>query len=251
MTESAKEDTDEKFALGLLRDHLKERGESEFQCEENATDPPDIVVTWGNDAKWGVEVTRTYQQVKGFDKAKPVSSEQIAAFLRDSGKEFGENTKDIRKRDYTLFLEGPGPFSSWKSPSSTKRWKRETEEAIRQHIVSEKSCILKVPGVWLTPGEPGKRWTIIPSGGVGETTSATIAMLLRTLEDKTKKLPTWNGSFDERWLLLLNFYPLIDGPDKVEDTLQQLVQKNQHLAGFNGIFWSGYPDRMLIPIPLS
>ena len=241
--------TDEKFASGLLMDHLTECGASGFQCKVNEADPPDIVVTWENGAQWGVEVIRTYQQVASFEGGEPVSSENIAAPLRNFGEQLGEKTQDIRKRGYTLDLEGPGRFSSWKSPVSKKRWREKTEEAIRRHIVSNESGILKIPGVWLKPGEPGKRWTISVRSGAAEISSATATMLWRAMDDKTKDLP-WKGRFSERWLLLLNCYPLIEDLAQVEDTLQQLILKHPELAGFNGIFWIGPPDWKLSRVPI-
>ena len=58
-----------------------------------------------------------------------------------------------------------------------------------------------------------------------------------------------DGSFAERWLLLLNCYPLAEDLAEVEDTLQLLL-KHPELAGFNGIFWSGPPDWKLSRVPL-
>ena len=246
--------TDERFACGLLRDHLTKCGASGFQCKVNEADPPDLVVTWENGAQWGVEVTRTYQQVASFDGGEPVSSEQIAATLRNFAEQLGKKTQGIRKCGYTLSLEGPGRFSSWKSPVSKKRWREETEETIRRHIVSKESGILRIPGVWLKPGEPGTRWTILTSAGVSETSLTTDAMVRRALKDKALNLQRWDGSFAERWLLLLNCYPLVEDLAQVEDTLHQLILKHPELAGFNGIFWSGppdYPDWKLISISLS
>ena len=241
---------DEEFGLELLSDHLTMSGRSGFQCAVHAEDPPDLVVNWNDGAQWGVEVTRTYHQVASFDGKKLVSSEQRGVPLWDFAEQLGEKTKGIRKRSYTLSLEGPGRFSSWKSPVSKKRWQEKTEEAIRRHIVSEKSSILRVPGVWLKPSELGKRWTITVSGGVAEISVATATMVRRALEDKTKDLPRWNGSFAERWLLLLNCYPLAEDFAQVEDTLHQLVRKRPERGGFNGIFWCGYSGRTLTPLLL-
>ena len=98
---------DERFACGLLSDHLTMRGVSESQCTVIEDDPPDLVVTWENGAQWGVEVTRTYQQVESLGGGKPVSSAQTAATLRNFAEQLGEKTKDIRKRSYTVHLEGP------------------------------------------------------------------------------------------------------------------------------------------------
>ena len=79
---------------------------------------------------------------------------------------------------------------------------------------------------------------------------ATATMVRRALEDKTKDLPRWNGSFAERWLLLLNCYPLAEDFAQVEDTLHQLVRKRPERGGFNGIFWCGYSGRTLTPLLL-
>ena len=217
----------------------------------NEDDPPDLVVTWENGEKWGVEVTRTYQQVPSFKGEEPVSSETITATLRKFAEKFGEKTADIRKCGYTLNLEGPGRFSSWKDPVPIKKRLPEIEKAILRHIDSEESSILRAPGVWLKPGEPGKRWTITVNSGVAEISSATNTMLWRALEDKTEDLPNWKGVFDKRWLLLLNYYHLVYDLVDVKNALRQLVRENQELAGFNGIFWSGYPDWTLTQISLS
>ena len=123
---------------------------------------------------------------------KPVSSVQTAATLRNFAEQLREKTKGIRKRGYTLHLEGPGPFSSWKKPDSMKsmkRWKEETEDAIRRHIASEENGILRIPGIWLKPSEPGKRWTIATDSGASEIRSTTATMIWRALENKTKDLP--------------------------------------------------------------
>ena len=248
---------DEEFACELLRDHLAKRGVSRFQCTVNVADPPDLVVTWCNGVQWGVEVTRTYQQVTSFDGKKQVSSEQIGAPLRNFAKELGGKTKDIRKRSYTICLEGPGPFSSWKSPPSKRKWKdwkKETREKIWQHIVSDKRSPLKIPGMWLMPSEPGQRWTIAVSGGGGaaETSWATTRMLQRALDAKTGDLLKWSGSFAERWLLLLNFYPLAEDSSQVENILRQRILAHpEELPRFDGVFfWSGCLDHSLSRISL-
>ena len=245
---------DERFACGLLSDHLTMRAVSEFQCTVIEDDPPDLVVTWENGARWGVEVTRTYPQVESLGGGKPVSSAQTAATLRNFAEQLREKTKGIRKRGYTLHLEGPGPFSSWKKPDSMKsmkRWKEETEDAIRRHIASEENGILRIPGIWLKPSEPGKRWTIATDSGAFEIRSTTATMIWRALENKTKDLPKWNGTFASRWLLLLNCYTLVDALGQVKNILRQFVLEHPELAGFNGIFWSGHPNWTLFPISLG
>ena len=82
MTEDVGGRSDDRFALGLLIDHLTTRGETDFQCEINTNDPPDLIITWKHRERWGVEVTRAYQQVDQIGKAETVSSEDVGAFLR-------------------------------------------------------------------------------------------------------------------------------------------------------------------------
>ena len=67
MTAHTEAKTDERFALELLSKHLPILWGSKVCCAVNEDDPPDLVVTWENGEKWGVEVTRTYQQVPSFD----------------------------------------------------------------------------------------------------------------------------------------------------------------------------------------
>ena len=72
---------------------LAVRGVSESQCTVIEEDPPDLVVTWENGAQWGVEVTRTYQQVESLGGGKPVSSAQTAATQRNFAEQLGERPK--------------------------------------------------------------------------------------------------------------------------------------------------------------
>ena len=250
MTENAKANLDERFALELLRNHLITFGAIEFQCEVNTNDPPDLVVTWKTGTRWGVEVTRAYQQVEAIDTTASVSSEQVAAPLRAFAERLGESTEPIRSRGYSLYLEGPGPFSSWEQSASFRKWKKDTEEAIREHITSGKGEELRFPGGKLTPGESGKRWAPMIGSSVTEISSSTAAMLWRAVGDKTKGLSNWNGSFDQRWLLIFNCNPLADDVAEIMGMIRQLVQKNQELDGFNGIFWSGISDRTLVEVLL-
>ena len=240
--------SDEEFACRLLKHHLAKQAQSAFDCKVNQQDPPDLIVTWANGLQWGVEVIRAYHQVPGIIKGKPVSSAQNMALLRCFAKDLKESTKGIRKLEYSLFLEGAGPFSSWHR-QPFKKWKKENKPKIRKHIESGDASILKIPGVRLLPGKPGKRFSILPSGGIQETSSATKAMLKRALA-KAQDLPNWNGQFAKRWLLLLNCYPLVDDLDDVKDTLRQLVFANENLAGFDGVFWSGYLDPSLRQLKL-
>ena len=237
--DSAKSSSDERIACDLLVDHLTKFETTEFRCEVNSNDPPDLVVTWKTGTRWGVEVTRAYQQVEAIDEARFVSSEHVAARLWAFAERLGETTEPIRSRDYILYLEGPGPFSSWEQPSSFKKWKKKPEVDIRKDITSGKNEVFHFPGGKLKSGESGKRWEPMIGSSVTEVSSSTATMLWRAVSDKTENLPNWNGSFDKRWLLILNCNPLVDDVAEIEETIRKLVRKNQKLAEFNGILWTG------------
>lgn len=243
--------SDEEFARGLLDSHLVESGASDFECTINRDEPPDLIVRWKQEKRWGVEVTRAYQPVQQIGNKGTASSEAVSAYLRNFGEDMGIKTGGIRGRSYTLYLEAPGPFSSWKRSVRTKQWKEETEEQIRRHISCGDSSILRFSGGNLRPGEPGERWSVMVGGPASEITSSTAEMLSRSLRDKAKKLPMWKGAFDQRWLLLLNCYILADDTAEIEGTVRRLVRDNADLAGFDGVLWSGFPDRALLGISLS
>ena len=251
MTGSSSGGSDEEFACRLLIEHLTKEGKSGFRCEMNSNEPPDLLVTWNDGVQWGVEVTRTYLQVPSVNRARTSSSAGVSEPLLHFGEELGEATKEIRKRDYFLSL-GPNPADSIEGrPTDFGRgWKRRSEEAIRRHIEEDRTDKLRCPGVSLKPGESGNRWTVVASAGVAESRSATLAMLGRALTEKVKTLPRWNGNFANRWLLLLNSYPLVDDVGEVEEALKQLIRSNPRLCGIDGVFWSGCSDRALVPIPV-
>ena len=255
--------SDEEWASRLLAEHLERQGKSEFRCELNSCDPPDLLVIWKNlNVRWGVEVARTYLQVENplgigrparrrtANQSRPPtrSAATITELLRTFGEKLGEATKDIRKRDYILDL-GPSPTDSLRGRPMdfSKQWQRDTENAIREHILDDRTG-MKRPGVWLKPGGSGNCWTVTVHPGVQEIGVATLAMLNRELKKKVEDLPRWNGSFAERWLLLLNCYPLAPNVSEVETALKQLW-KNTDCSGFDGIFWNGCSDCSLVSIP--
>ena len=255
MTENAEANLDERMACELLRNYLRKRAVTKFKCEVSENDPPDLVVTWNTGVRWGVEVTRAYQQVEpignNFDKKAKmpsVSSEGVAAALRAFARKLEETTEPIRNRDYSLYLEGPGPFSSWKQPGSLKEWKNKTEEEIRKHIISKSTEKLRFSGGTLKPGNPGKPWLVKIGNSVTEISSSTVAMLQGAVTRKAKSLLTWSGSFDQRWLLILNCNPLVNDVAEIENTLRQLARENQESIGFDGFFYSGYTDRALVEV---
>ncbi len=239
------------FALELLREYLSEHVDPIFQCKVNANDPPDIIVTWESGDQWGVEVTQTHQLVASIDRTRVVSSAGVEAVLRRFAQELGRTTENIRKRDYFLGL-GSAPLSLQQEMIHRydRKWRKETEAAIRNHILSEEVSILRLSGAWLQPGEPGNGWRFTVSPGVAEIPSTIESMLWRAFRDKTKGLSRWNGDFEQRWLLLLNCYDLASDIGDMKEALRDFAGWSEESFGFHGVFWSGYPDRTLIPISL-
>ena len=240
---------DEEFARRVLIKYLTMRERPGFECKRNRNDPPDIVVTRDDGAQFGVEVVRTYQQVVGSDVNDMISSATLSEALRRFGETLGEETKNIRKRDYTLSL-GPSPADSLnlRPNKFDRKWRKMTRNTVRHHIENDDSNILRCTGAWLKPGTLGNRWTVMVSAGVAEISSAISCMLERALTEKANDLPRWNGNFISRWLLILNAYPLADDYDKIRTALKQLICGNSSLAGFDSVLWSGASDRALVPI---
>jgi hypothetical protein len=243
--------SDEAFALELLQAHLTNLGESGCRCEINKNDPPDLVVTWERGEQWGVEVTRTYQQVQQIGKSGIVSSEEVGAPLRRFAEELEGKSEGMRRRDYTLCLEGPGPFNAWKRSVPLKQWKKNTEDLVLKHIESDVGDVLRFSGGVLRPGEQGKRWTVMVGNSATELTSARTTMLRRSLKDKTADLSKWKGKFAQRWLLLLNCYPHAGSTTELKSILHRLGGEHDNTHKFDGIFWSGYPDRTLVRMYLA
>jgi hypothetical protein len=138
---------DEKLALRLLEGHFAARGEKRFQCKHNPNDPPDLIIIWEDGARWGVEVTRAYQQVNQIGNTSIVSSEYTTATLLDFANKIGDEARDVRNRSYTLYLEGPGPLSSWRQPDRKQKWMRENRRKILNPIKTGKHEALDFPEV--------------------------------------------------------------------------------------------------------
>ena len=239
---------DENFVLEFLEEFLSKCGHSGFKCFVNNNDPPDITVKFGNDTLLGVEVTRVYQQVKDIDGKKWVSSEKIFHHLNRFGEKLKKSTENIGKYDYHLNLgtEGYRPID--------KEWEKVTKERIYEHIDYEKTWILTGPGFRLSPLSQGNRLCVTVNSSGPHNIDRVITTTLRcSLESKERGIQRWNGNFLERWLLLLNYYEMIYDNDfpQVEKVVRQYAKNYRDLTKFNGIMWSGFPDRTLKPISLS
>ena len=241
---------DETLALSLLEDFLKAHSYSEFVCELSECDPPDLIVKFSKDARWGVEVTRTYQQIVGVSEQERLgSSEFLTARLEEFGKRLADLTVRERKLDYSIFL-GRRTFVTIgdEVQSFDKKWEKGTLPKVKRHIASGSTGRLDLPGVALVPGKPGNRWSVVTSVGPAAMSTATSGMLKRALTSKANRLEAWGEDFTERWLLLLNCNPLVDDSDEVKRQIIHITKNNRRIDRFNGIFWSGFPERKLIQI---
>ena len=243
---------DEKRALKLLREFLARRFRADFHCERNKDDPPDLVATLPGGARWGVEVTNVFLEVERLDNSERVSSVGATAHLDRFASGIGKKTAGLRKRNYRLFI-GPGHLTLFepKPRLFDSKWKQKAEQEIVDHVASGKTCVLRGEAFRLIPGEPGTDWDCHVSPGVSNIGMETASMLHRALSVKASGVPSWNGDFDERWLLLLNNYPLGDDVDDAGTILRNLIQNDHELRQFDGILWSGMVDPTLVEIPLS
>ena len=255
--------SDEEHACRLLTEHLETRGQSGFSCERPSLDPPDLLVRWDDGRLWGVEVTRTYLRVprppRTGDSAqrcqtpppKLIASAEFTEPLRRFGEVLGRETTCIRKRDYTLSL-GPSPADSLglsvRPIDFGKQWMKDVKTAILEHLRNDTTDILKLPGVWLKPGGPGNRWTVAAHPGVKEISVATCAMLEGAVTKKARALPRWNGNFAQRWLLLLNHYPLVSDVNEVKVAIGTLLRKVPDHRRLDGVFWNAGSDSSLLAV---
>lgn len=115
--------SDEEFARELLIDHLSTHPMGEYRCEINVDDPPDLIVTWSDGQRWGVEVTRAYQQVEQIGKAGMVASATVSERLRRFAEELKKNNVDVATI-YTLMCQDRSVCGS--SPFSGKNGKRKS-----------------------------------------------------------------------------------------------------------------------------
>ncbi len=250
---------DENFARDLLLDYLKCQGYSGFSCEIASPDPPDLVILLSCGEKWGIEVTRVYQQVQNFKKggsntgSRIVPSATINAFLRRFAETLGKETENYRRCGYRIYLEGPGPFSTWKTSSEQilQEWSRVTKSGILEFIKSGRSGVHRFPGGNIKATCPGTGWRIMIGGSVTELDSAARAALRQALTSKAHDLFRWNKIYSKKYLMFLNSYPLANNIEAIENNLRRIIRDNPEYAGFDGVFWSGYPDRTPVLIGLG
>ena len=218
----------------------------------NGIDPPDLSATLPNGERWGIEVTRAYQQVRLPGKHEIASSEALYSDLKHWADGIGEKTTGLREVGYSVFL-GPGPLglANDKAPLFNEQWKEDSEGAIFDHIESGNTNTLRCPGLWFKPGEPGQRWTVsVSPGGSAPVYSVTASMLQKTLLSKARMVPDWKGDFDQEWLMVLNFYPLANDVSDVRSIVGALARRESAVRQFDGILWYARPGSDLVEIPI-
>ncbi|WP_299840770.1 hypothetical protein [uncultured Jannaschia sp.] len=235
------------FAMNLLRAYLKEEFGNEANIWRPEADPPDLAVRWPSGEIWGIEVRRVYIATQQIGKnAEDRSSAAVHDKLRRVGIEIETRTAATRHIGYTLFLSGPSAFDQWKLYYDDFRsWKKATVERVCEHISKRQSETLSIPGCRLRPAEDRSGLTIMTSCGGHEIESSSAAAIQRALNDKIKKLESdeWKLDCKERWLLLLNFYPLAEYDDAVEYYRQWRQTKVGPI--FDRVLWNDYGDRRL------
>lgn|GEM_PF-937674 len=272
--------SDEAVACRLLGDWLAGQGISDFRCEIAAKDPPDLILSFDDGERWGIEVTRTYQQVRrpGADVAE--SWRSIGEDLWKLGENIGKATKGMRRHSYTLHLQAPGLGSTWgrSQPRRLRRsiheiadlvlrllarqapkqeqtkawnaWKRDIKAEVTAHVASGADGRLNFPGGNLQSGGPGDSWRVSVAAPAVELSSALRATLRRAVVDKAADLHEWKKQFTQRWLLLLNCYPLADRRVEMEEAVRRIAREDANVARFDGILWSGADDRRLVRMSL-
>ena len=121
------------------------------------SDPPDLIATLPNGERWGVEVTRAYQQVRLPGKDELASSEALFTNLQRWSEAIGEKTVVMRARGYSLFL-GPGALSlrDEKPPLFDQKWKEDSERVICDHIESGENEYSQTSWLMVQAGRTGK-----------------------------------------------------------------------------------------------
>ncbi len=242
--------SDEQFACELLRDYLSRHFGGTPRCELATEDPPDLVATLATGVRWGVEVTRAYQQVPLAGKEKLSSTEALETNLKRWAAKVGDRTARLRKRRYVLHL-GPGVLSLRRDDADLfdKRWKSEAEEAIRNHIASGKTEPLRLRGLSFRAIGEGSGWAFYVSpGGSAQIESTTASMLGQALSKKARVVPRWKGCFDQQWVLVLNNYPLADDTNDVRSIVERLARCDPEIRRLDGILWYARPDPSLVSV---
>jgi hypothetical protein len=241
---------DEEIARHLLQEHLRVLRADPVDVALNPTDPPDLIVTLTNGDRWGVEVTRSYQQVERMGMDKRVSVPTTTEFMRLRAEELDRDSRDIRKRDYVISLQGPGVFSTWDPKDTASSWWKRTRPKLVKHIESGSSDKLRLPGVSLRPKGPGNVWSILLEHPIAELTPTIWEMVDTVVGTKGAALERWGGNYTSRRLLVLNAYVLADDATAIEAAVRDAIKSRAPEYRFDAVYWSGCRDREIMEIRL-
>ena len=242
--------SDEEVACDLLRAYLSSHFGGTPHCKLATKDPPDLIATFANGFRWGVEVVRAYQRVPLPGTEKLGSTEALEANLECWAAQVGDRIAGLLERRYVLHL-GPGVLSLWEDTADLfdKKWKMEAEEAIRNHVASGATKPLKRRGLALRAIGEGSGWKVYVSPGGSAHIESTIASILgKDLPKKAQMVPSWKECVDQRWLLVLNKYPLAEDTDGVSSIVEELARFEPEMRRLDGILWYGRSGSDLISI---
>lgn len=237
---------DEDFAGAAIVGHFKlaDRKVSAFIQSE---DPPDLKVIVEGGAVWGVEVVRCYQSVPMIGKrTSSFSSDGLIARLEKFGSKIGTEISNFRKRPYVLFLQGDGIGSSWIPAARSHtlgQWERQTREQIVSHVRANLGGVLRGAGFELREG--GKDWSVVTSPGVSAVVATLETAIRRAFHDKLGDIEKWSIDCTQRWLFILNGYPLAED-DEAREIVGALLSEQG--SGFDGVFWHGASGSPLLAV---
>ena len=85
-------------------------------------------------------------------------------------------------------------------------------------------------------------------GGSAHIESTIASILGENLRKKAQMVPSWEECFDQRWLLVLNKYPLAEDIDDVRSIVEELARYEPEMRRLDGILWYGRPSTDLVSI---
>ena len=86
------------------------------------------------------------------------------------------------------------------------------------------------------------------SGGSAHIESTITSILGKDPPKKAQMVPSWKGCLDQRWLLVLNKYPLAEDTEDVTSIVGELARSEPEIRRLDGILWDGRPSSDLVSI---
>lgn len=208
-------------AQRLLETFFRERVDAAAQCHPG-NDPPDLICETAMH-RYAIEVTYVGQQETLEGKTAARMERDIP--LWQMGQRLDNATKNIRKRDYRLWLQGPPKGKKF------RRWEEVIKTAILDFVESGKKGRLELEGASVTAFGPGNRWllaieprenAVTLSGARSDDIQANINDMLRhALSVKATKVTPLTG-YDRKAILMWNTYPFGDELSDVQRAINGL-----------------------------